>query len=79
MRAALARLYLREVEQVAHQFLQTHAVFAAGFEHFALLVRQFADRAFEHEVDGHLHARQRRPQLVRSRRDELRLEAVYLA
>ena len=63
-RFTLARFDARKIKQVAHQLVQTLAIFATGTEHFYLFIVQLARGAFQQQMHAHLHAGQRRAQLV---------------
>ena len=74
-----ARLDLRQIEQLAHQPIEPRRVVAAHLQDLLLPLVQRAGGALEQQVDAHLDAGQRRPQLVRRGGDELGLQPADLA
>ena len=70
---------IRERSAGPHQFLQPFTVFPTDRQHLTLRVCQRTHRAFQQEMDAHLHTGERCAQLVGGGGDELRLEPINLA
>jgi hypothetical protein len=62
------RFDLRQVEQFPHQPVEARRVLAAHLQNLLLPLVQRTGRAFEQEMDAHLHAGQRRPAVRATRR-----------
>jgi hypothetical protein len=59
MGCRLARFDPGEIKQVTHQFLQPFTVFPTDRQHLTLRVCQRPHRAFQQEMDTHLHTGER--------------------
>ncbi len=71
-----ALLKARRVKQLVHDRLEPIAILAGGEEQIGLLRREWPDRPFGAQVDGHAHRREGCSELVRDGGHEVVLELV---